>query len=86
MPNNLLITDYCTGHMGSVRDSSAFHKIFTFKEHEKVFGPDKWMWADSAYPSELWCVVPFKHPIKQGLDPDQRTFNYHLSKVSINHT
>jgi hypothetical protein len=28
-----------------------------------------------------WCVSPFKKPIGGELTPDQRTYNYHLSRV-----
>src|SRR6266403_1815489 len=41
------------------------------------------MWADSAYPSEMWCVAPYKKPIRARLTPDQRTYNYHVSKVRL---
>ena len=40
------------------------------------------MWADSAYPPETWSIVPFKKPANGQLTPDQRTYNYWVSKVS----
>ncbi|KAF8235112.1 hypothetical protein L208DRAFT_1258770, partial [Tricholoma matsutake] len=55
----------------------------TFKEHACIFGTDEWMWADSAYPSETWSVSPFKKPANSELSPDQKTFNYYLSKIHI---
>jgi hypothetical protein len=76
-----MIRDYLVGHTGSVHDSWAFRSTRVFKEHEQIFGPGEWMWEDSAYPVETWCVPPFKKPIGGELDADQRTYNYHLLKV-----
>jgi hypothetical protein len=83
MLHNLMIADYSVGHTGSVHDSWAFCSTRTFKEHMQVFVPGEWIWADSAYPSEMWSVSPFKKPARGNLTPDQRTFNYHLSKVRL---
>jgi hypothetical protein len=69
------------GHTGSVHDSWSFRSTRIFKEHERVLAPDEWIWADSAYPAEKWCVSPFKKPIGGELTPDQRTYNYHVSRV-----
>ena len=85
MPHDLTIVDYSVGHTGSVHDSWAFRSTRTYKEHDRIFGPNEWMWADSAYPSETWSVSPFKKPTRRALSPDQKTFNYYLSKVSIFH-
>lgn len=76
-----MIIDYALGHTGSVHDSWAFRSTRIFLEHETILGPGEWIWADSAYPVETWCVPPFKKPAHGELTPDQRTFNYHLSKV-----
>ena len=84
MLHNLMIADYSVGHTGSVYDSWAFCSTWTFREHDQVFLSGEWMWADSAYPSEVWLVSPFKKPARGKLTPDQWTFNYHLSKVSAN--
>ena len=78
-----MIVDYSVGHTGSVHDSWAFRSTRTFKDHNRIFGPSEWLWADSAYPSETWSVSPFKKPNKCELSPDQKTFNYHLSKVCL---
>jgi len=85
MPHNLMIVDYSVGHTGSVHDSWAFRSTRTYKEHDSIFGPNEWMWADSAYPSETWSVSPFKKPARGELSPDQKTFNYYLSKVCLFH-
>jgi hypothetical protein len=63
LPQNLLIVDYSLGHTGSVHNAWAFWSTQTFKNHNKIFGPGEWMWADSAYPPEMWSVTPFKKPV-----------------------
>ncbi|KAG2335780.1 hypothetical protein BDR05DRAFT_978902 [Suillus weaverae] len=68
MPHNLIIVDYALGHPGS---------------HEALLPDDHWIWADSAYPLEKWCIVPFKKPRNGMLTKDQKTFNYHLSTVCV---
>jgi hypothetical protein len=81
-PQNLLIVDYSLGHTGSVHDAWAFRSTRTFKNHNRIFGPGEWMWADSAYPPETWSVAPFKKPVNGQLTADQRTYNYWVSKAS----
>ena len=85
MPHNLMIVDYSVGHMGSVHDSWAFWSTHTYKEHDSIFGPSEWMWANSAYPSEAWSVSPFKKLTGRELSPDQKMFNYYLSRVRLFH-
>jgi hypothetical protein len=85
LPHNLMIVDYSIGHTGSVHDSWAFCSTCTFKEHNQVLGPGEWLWADSAYPCELWSVSPFKKPACGKLSHDERTFNYHLLKVRLSY-
>jgi hypothetical protein len=82
LPHNLLIVDYSLGHTGSVHDAWAFRSTRTFKDHEKIFAPGEWMWADTAYPPETWSVAPFKKPIHGQLTADQKTYNYWVAKVS----
>jgi hypothetical protein len=53
-----------------------------FKNHDKIFRPSEWMWADSAYMPETWSVALFKKPVNRQLTADQRTYNYWVSKVS----
>ena len=65
-----------------MHDAWAFRSTCTFKNHEKIFGPGEWMWADSAYAPETWSVTPFKKPINRQLTADQRTYNYWVLKVS----
>ncbi|KAG2335454.1 hypothetical protein BDR05DRAFT_845257, partial [Suillus weaverae] len=44
---------------------------------------NQWLWADSAYASQVWCVTPFKRLPGGALTRDQKTFNYHFSKVRV---
>ncbi|KIK72563.1 hypothetical protein PAXRUDRAFT_180436 [Paxillus rubicundulus Ve08.2h10] len=62
LPHNLLIADYGIGFPRSVHDAYAFQYTWTSREHVELLGDWHWVWADSAYPSEPWCVVPFKKP------------------------
>ncbi|KAH7918296.1 hypothetical protein BV22DRAFT_972927, partial [Leucogyrophana mollusca] len=50
---------------------------------EEFFDDGEWVWADSVYGSQTWCVVPFKRPSQGDLMADQKTFNYHLSNVRV---
>ncbi|KIM56458.1 hypothetical protein SCLCIDRAFT_1146716, partial [Scleroderma citrinum Foug A] len=62
MPHNLLIVDYGLGHPGSVHDTWAFRGTRIASRPAQLIPDSHWMWADSAYPSETWCVIPFKKP------------------------
>ncbi|KIN98686.1 hypothetical protein M404DRAFT_157264, partial [Pisolithus tinctorius Marx 270] len=44
---------------------------------------DHWTWADSTYPTEEWCTVPFKKPKGRRLSHNQNLYNKYLSKVCI---
>jgi hypothetical protein len=83
MPHNLLIVDYSIGHVGSAHDAYAFHSTRVFEDHEALLGDDHWIWADSAYPLEPWCIVPFKKPRNGALSRVQKKFNYNLSTVCV---
>ena len=80
--DSLIVADYAVGHTSSVHDSFAFRSTHVFKEHERILAPGEWIWADSAYPTESWCVAPFRKPAGGELSADQRTYNYHVSRVS----
>jgi len=82
LPDSLLIVDYGLGHTGSAHDSMAFRSTRTFKEHKQLLAPSEWIWSNSAYPAETWCVAPFRKPAGGELSHNQRTYNYHVSKVS----
>ncbi|KDQ49003.1 hypothetical protein JAAARDRAFT_102470, partial [Jaapia argillacea MUCL 33604] len=51
------------------------------KEHRQLFAPGEWIWADSAYPIEAWCVTPFKKPAAN--IPENKQFNYWVSRVRV---
>ncbi|KAG2061987.1 hypothetical protein BDR06DRAFT_853016, partial [Suillus hirtellus] len=80
LPHNLLIVDYSLGHPRSVHDAFAFRSTRLYEEHADLLPDGHWVWADSAYPLEPWCIVPYKKPRNGRLTKDQKTFNYHLSK------
>ncbi|KIJ10847.1 hypothetical protein PAXINDRAFT_85400, partial [Paxillus involutus ATCC 200175] len=80
-PHNLRIVDYSIGIPGSLHDSNAFQHTLCARSPESFFGNDEWLWADSAYASHKWCVVPFKKPTGGSLSGVQKTFNQHLSTV-----
>jgi hypothetical protein len=83
MPHNLLIVDYCLGQPGSAHDAWAFRFTRLYEVHDNLMPDGHWVWADSAYPLEPWCIPPFKKPPNGRLTRDQKTFNYHLSKVCL---
>ncbi|KIK33477.1 hypothetical protein CY34DRAFT_99522 [Suillus luteus UH-Slu-Lm8-n1] len=62
MPHNLMIVDYCLGQPGSVHDAYAFKSTRLYEEHANLLPDGHWVWADSAYPLEPWCIPPFKKP------------------------
>ncbi|KIK23176.1 hypothetical protein PISMIDRAFT_100908, partial [Pisolithus microcarpus 441] len=63
--------------------SNAFSHTHIYCHPETFLGADEWIWADSTYPSLLWCIVPFKRS-SMGLMPNmQKTFNQHLSKIHV---
>ncbi|KIO14033.1 hypothetical protein M404DRAFT_121678, partial [Pisolithus tinctorius Marx 270] len=79
--HNLLVVDYRLGHPGSVHDAWAFQGTRIASNPMQLIPRDHWTWADSAYPSETWCVVPFKKPKGGRLSRDQNVYNKYLSKV-----
>jgi hypothetical protein len=62
MPHNLLIVDYPLGHTGSVHDAYAFRSTCIYEEYNKLLPAGHWIWADSAYLLDTWCIVPFMKP------------------------
>ncbi|KAG2074561.1 hypothetical protein BDR04DRAFT_1173058 [Suillus decipiens] len=67
LPHNLLIVDYALGHP---------------RNHADLLPDGHWVWADSAYPLEPWCIAPFKKPHNGWLTKNQKIFNY-LSKICV---
>lgn len=84
-PHNLRIVDYTIGVPGSLHDSTTFQNSRLANSPGDFFGPNEWLWADSAYSCQPWCIVPFKKPTGGNLTRSQKKFNYHLSKVSYSY-
>ena len=82
MLHNLLVVDYGLGHPGSVHDAYAFQGMDIVKDPEGMIPEGHWMWADSAYPTQPWCVVLFKATQTEPLLWPQKVYNQYLSKVS----
>ena len=76
---NLRIIDYVIGHCGSAHDSTVFHDSRTYHNSSILFNGNEWMWADSAYALDSWCITPYKRP--HAALPENKTFSYHLSWV-----
>jgi hypothetical protein len=66
---------------GSTHDSTAFQDSHTVHEKQRLIGRGEWVWADSAYPVEAWCVTPFKKPAANV--PENKVFNYWVSHVRV---
>ncbi|KIK80652.1 hypothetical protein PAXRUDRAFT_158096, partial [Paxillus rubicundulus Ve08.2h10] len=75
MPHNLMIVDYALGQPGSMHDAHAFQGMQIAQDHATLLPPGHWTWADTAYPTERWCVVPFKKPRGGNLNHKQNTYN-----------
>ncbi|EGN98584.1 hypothetical protein SERLA73DRAFT_110154, partial [Serpula lacrymans var. lacrymans S7.3] len=78
LPHNLRIVDYALGHTGSVHDSYAFEATQIFRDHALFLDAGEWIWADSAYPIQDWCMAPFKRPTNGNLTQSERHYNYYL--------
>src|SRR6267154_4496198 len=68
---NLRIIDYVIGHCGSTHNSTAFQDSHTVLKKQRLIGPGEWIWADSAYPIEAWCITPFKKPAANAVTSGQ---------------
>ncbi|KAF8231143.1 hypothetical protein L208DRAFT_1153540, partial [Tricholoma matsutake] len=51
------------------------------KEHHNLMESGEWVWADSAYPVNVWIVLPYKKP-EHDL-PDNEEINKQVSRVCI---
>ncbi|KAG2343744.1 hypothetical protein BDR05DRAFT_860535, partial [Suillus weaverae] len=61
----------------------AFQSTHVFQNHGTLLGNNHWIWADSAYPLEPWCIPPFKKPPNGALTSNQKSFNTTLSRVRV---
>ncbi|KIK16359.1 hypothetical protein PISMIDRAFT_113593 [Pisolithus microcarpus 441] len=78
-----MIVDYALGQPGSVHNTYVFQGTRISQDPANLIPARHWVWADSAYPTETWCVVPFKKPRGGHLTRRQNTYNRYLSKVRI---
>lgn len=85
MPYNLLVVDYGLGHPGSIHNAYIFQRIESVRDPDGVILKGHWIWADSAYPTRPWCVVPFKATQMVPLSQEQKVYNQYPSKVRIDH-
>ncbi|KIK79097.1 hypothetical protein PAXRUDRAFT_162196, partial [Paxillus rubicundulus Ve08.2h10] len=63
MLHHLLIVDYALGQLGSNHDMYAFQNTCIAKNHRALIPQGHWTWADMAYPTEKWCVIPDKNSL-----------------------
>ncbi|KIK14157.1 hypothetical protein PISMIDRAFT_117530 [Pisolithus microcarpus 441] len=78
-----MIVDYSLGQPGSVHDAYAFRGTRIFQDPTSCLPPRHWIWADSAYPSEMWCAVPFKRLCGGSLTCRQNIYNRYVSKICV---
>ncbi|KAG2342246.1 hypothetical protein BDR05DRAFT_1027075 [Suillus weaverae] len=57
MIHNLAIVDYAISHTSSAHDAYAFQSTHIYHHHTTLFGDHHWIWADSAYLLEPWCIT-----------------------------
>src|ERR1700678_321719 len=81
---NLRIIDYVIGHCGSAHDSTVFYDSRTYRNSGILFNENEWMWEDSAYALDRWCITLYKRP--HAALPENKTSNYHLSWVCSFHS
>ncbi|KIK81688.1 hypothetical protein PAXRUDRAFT_155487, partial [Paxillus rubicundulus Ve08.2h10] len=60
--HNILIVDYSLVQLGSIHNVYTFQNTHIAKSHGALIPWGHWTWGDMAYPTEKWCVVPFKKP------------------------
>ncbi|KJA13254.1 hypothetical protein HYPSUDRAFT_115878, partial [Hypholoma sublateritium FD-334 SS-4] len=60
---------------------TAFRASQTYNSSQTLFENGEWIWADSAYALDEWCVTPYKKPL--GNLPENKIFNYHLLQVRV---
>ena len=81
MVHNLSIVDYRLGHSRSIHDAYVFQGTHIAQEAEGLVPHGHWVWADSAYPTKTWCVMPFKAAHNTPLSRPQKIYNCYLLKV-----
>ena len=82
-----LMTQFIAGHPGSVHDSRSFQTMPVCVSPLDHFNAHEYILADSAYPSTLNTVTPFKRT-SSPLTSNQKLYNKRLSslRISVEHT
>ena len=78
---NLKIIDYASGFVGSHHDTYCFASTRLAQEHGKLLAGGEWVWADVGFPTETWCMIPYKKPLSDVRE--NRIFNLNLSRIRI---
>ncbi|KAF9222404.1 hypothetical protein BS17DRAFT_709004, partial [Gyrodon lividus] len=71
---SLKACNYALGQPGSVHDAYTFQSTCIARHHKTLIPLGHWTWADTAYPTEKCCVVPFKKPRGGGLNHKQNMY------------
>ncbi|KIK99460.1 hypothetical protein PAXRUDRAFT_45762, partial [Paxillus rubicundulus Ve08.2h10] len=50
------------GQPGSVYNAYALQGTWVVQDHATLIPHGHWTWADTRYPTEKWCIMPFKKP------------------------
>ncbi|PIL29432.1 hypothetical protein GSI_08374 [Ganoderma sinense ZZ0214-1] len=78
---NLRIIDVGYGYTGSTHDATAWRQTKMAQNHADILEDGEFIFADSAYPLEIFLVEPYKMPERE--EPDNEVFNNHISIVRI---
>ncbi|KAF7290164.1 DDE Tnp4 domain-containing protein [Mycena indigotica] len=78
---DLRIVDYGIGLPGSQHDATAWKMTRIPNEFVILLPNGEWIWADSAYPLQLWLMAPYKAPMK--FEDWNEVFNYYVANVRV---
>ena len=78
---HMVITSVYTGWPGCVHDARVLRNSMLYDQAEEgnLFGPDKFIIGDSAYPLRRWLDAPFRNA--GNLNPERRVFNRRVSSM-----
>ncbi|KAG1758046.1 hypothetical protein EDB19DRAFT_1604169, partial [Suillus lakei] len=54
------IIDFSYGHTRSTHDANTWQETFIAQNHDDILEDREFIWADPAYPIQLWVVAPYK--------------------------
>ncbi|KAF9536532.1 hypothetical protein CPC08DRAFT_652079, partial [Agrocybe pediades] len=60
---------------------TAWEHTKVYQRHAEIFEDGEFIWADSAYPVEIWVVSPYRKPESE--EPSNEVYNNHVSMVRI---